>query len=194
MTSDIREQLSALIDGELDSAQTRFLLKRIDREPALAAQWSRLQLASRCLRREGAGLAPPDFAQRVVARIELESDSRRMPAWLRPAMGFAVAAGVAALALFVSLPSPQSTTTNVAATPTLSQDTGLRPSDLVAPLNVQRASSVDDFVLSRAPLDPVIEDYLLRHGTASADRSSVGYVPYVYVVATPPSPSPPAQP
>ena len=65
-----------------------------------------------------------------------------MPNWLRPAMGFALAAGVAAFALFVSLPTQQSVAPDVAATPTLSQDTGLRASDLVAPLDVQRASDL----------------------------------------------------
>jgi sigma-E factor negative regulatory protein RseA len=194
MTPELREQLSALIDGELDSAQARFLLKRIDREPALAAQWSRMQLASQCLRRQTALLAPEGFAERVAASIAEESAARGMPAWLRPAMGFALAAGVAALALFVSLPTQEPVTPGLAAAPTLPQDTGLRASDLVAPLDVQRASSVDDFALSPARLDPVIEDYLLRHGAASADRSSVGYMPYVYVVATPPSVAPPAQP
>ena len=193
MTSEIREQLSALIDGELDSAQTRFLLKRIDREPALAEQWSRMQLASQCLRRQTALLASEDFAAKVAASIAQAPAERGMPNWLRPAMGFALAAGVAAFALFVSLPTQQSVAPDVAATPTLSQDTGLRASDLVAPLDVQRASSVDDFALTSAPLDPVLEDYLLRHGAASADRSSIGYVPYVYVVATPPA-APAAQP
>ena len=69
MSQDVREQLSALMDGELDRDSTRFLLRRLDADPALKSQWERMQLARAALRRPTALAAPAGFADRVIAEI-----------------------------------------------------------------------------------------------------------------------------
>ena len=65
-----REQLSALMDGALPEDQTRFLLRRLQHDAELAANWERWRIAGDAMR----GIAPTqhlpvDFAQRVAASL-----------------------------------------------------------------------------------------------------------------------------
>lgn len=107
MNQNIRENLSAGIDGELSKEQLRFLLRQIDHDPKLKQVWTRYQLAGDGLRRELPTMATPDFAARVMLAIERESlpvgTSRRH--WLHWSAGGAIAASVAAAALMISQPT-----------------------------------------------------------------------------------------
>lgn len=64
-----REQLSALLDGALDTDQSRFLLRRLQHDGELAGSLSRWQLAGDVLRGQIEAPAPVGFAQAVAARI-----------------------------------------------------------------------------------------------------------------------------
>ena len=44
--ANTREQLSALMDGDLSRDETRFLLRRLDADTDLARSWSHYQIAS----------------------------------------------------------------------------------------------------------------------------------------------------
>ncbi|MDO5610473.1 MAG: RseA family anti-sigma factor [Pseudomonadota bacterium] len=68
-----REQLSALIDGELDAEQARFLLRRLQHDGELAGDLERWQLAADALRGQAPALASPGFAERVAAAIGEEA-------------------------------------------------------------------------------------------------------------------------
>ena len=63
MSNEIREQLSALMDGELPRDQVRFLLRRVDTDDQLASTWMRYQLASSVLRRTAVLPLRADFAE-----------------------------------------------------------------------------------------------------------------------------------
>jgi hypothetical protein len=182
----LREQLSALADGELGADETRFLLRRIDADPALAAAWQRTHLVRACLRRERGVLPDPGFADAVAARIRAEAAPVALGGWRRTALGGAIAAGVAALALFAIAPqSPQAP----AGGPVLAEVAPLSTADLAvrAPASeMQRASDRTWAPLPvAAPFDPRLESYFLRHGGAAAGAPRGGFVPYVNVVATP---------
>ncbi|MCE3001423.1 MAG: sigma-E factor negative regulatory protein [Xanthomonadaceae bacterium] len=182
----LREQLSALADGELAPDQARFLLRRIDAEPALAAEWQRLHLARACLRRERIALPDVGFADAVAARIRAEAAPAALGGWRRTALGGAIAAGMAALALFAVAPR-----TDVAPTaaPVLAEVAPLDTRDLAlraAPGELQRASDRTWSPLPvAAPFDLRVESYFLRHGGAATAAPRGGFVPYVNVVATP---------
>ena len=90
-TSDLTlaEQLSALMDGELPEAQARFLRRRLEHDAELRAAWSRMQLASSCLK--GHRVRPMALD---CAAIHAGEGARR-----RPLLGWAVAASVAVLAV-----------------------------------------------------------------------------------------------
>lgn len=182
----IREQLSALADGELGSDQTRFLLRRLDAEPGLAAAWQRTHLVRACLRRERGLMPDPGFADAVAARIRAEAAPVALGGWRRTVLGGAIAAGVAALALFAIAPqAPQAPATS----PVLVDVAPLSTADLAlrAPASqMQRASDRSWAPLPvAAPFDPRLESYFLRHGGAAAGAPRGGFVPYVNVVATP---------
>jgi len=107
-----REDLSALMDGELAAEPTRFLLRRLDHDPELGATWSRWHLIRACLASDPARLHGPalgnDFASRVAVAIQVEAVPRvRQRHWARYMGGGAIAAGVAVAALMLNTPNPR---------------------------------------------------------------------------------------
>jgi negative regulator of sigma E activity len=103
MTDPIHEQLSAFCDGELSAAETELLLKRAERDPDLKARLERYVLAGEALRATAVQTRPSrDFSARIAASIDRESvpgRARHVAQWLKPVVGGAIAAGVAAVAL-----------------------------------------------------------------------------------------------
>ena len=103
-----RQQLSALMDGDLAPDEARFLLRRLRHDGELNAQWERWQLLADVLRGQATAPAPAGFAERVGAAIAAEpaiagsaasaSTERSRGALVR--WGGALAASVAVVALF----------------------------------------------------------------------------------------------
>jgi sigma-E factor negative regulatory protein RseA len=105
MSDEIREQLSALMDGELPRDQVRFLLRRIDGDAQLVQTWERYQLASNVLGRRAATLPlREDFAQILMQRLDTGSTGIGLRV-LRWAGGGAIAAAVAVFALVSTRPA-----------------------------------------------------------------------------------------
>ncbi len=111
MDPSSREDLSALMDGELDAEPTRFLLRRLDHDPELGATWSRWHLIRACMASDSARMTAPghdtDFASRIAAALV---DERAQPQprrhWAQYVGGGALAAGVAVVALMFNAPNP----------------------------------------------------------------------------------------
>lgn len=108
-----REDLSALMDGELAAEPTRFLLRRLDHDPELGALWSRWHLIRACLAADESRL-PADrldsgFTARVAAAVAAEAtpSRARQRHWARYVGGGAIAAGVAVAALMINVPRTQ---------------------------------------------------------------------------------------
>ncbi len=107
MSEQIREQVSAFLDGELPNSETELLLKRLTRDGELRESFGRYALIGEAVR--GAtrgGLITRGFAGRVNLAIDGELipangpvAQARGPRWWRPFAGAAVAAGVAAVAV-----------------------------------------------------------------------------------------------
>lgn len=102
-----REQLSALVDGELGADEARFLLRRMEHDPELGGCQERWQLLGDVMRGQASLLAPAGFSAAVAAAISAEpapqTDARRQvrrSGW-RAWGGGALAASVAAVALFL---------------------------------------------------------------------------------------------
>jgi anti-sigma factor RsiW len=107
-----REDLSALMDGELAAEPTRFLLRRLDHDPELSATWSRWHLIRACLTSDSARMSAPnrdnDFAAQVAAALQVETAPQVRPRhWVRYMGGGAIAAGVAVAALMLNAPGPR---------------------------------------------------------------------------------------
>jgi sigma-E factor negative regulatory protein RseA len=111
MTDQIREQISALLDGELASGEISLLVRRMERDAELRRAFGNYVLAGESLRAPGGLTASPGFAARVSAALEADGAAvaalpvaaKHAPRrWMRPLAGAAVAAGAAlAAVLFV---------------------------------------------------------------------------------------------
>lgn len=124
LNRDVREDLSAGIDGELSKEQLRFLLRRIDHDAPLQQAWVRYNLARDGLRRQLPPLATSGFAARVMQAIEQESMpvvTNRRHHWLRWSAGGAIAASVAAAALMITQPTGDPERNAIAALPAQQQ-------------------------------------------------------------------------
>lgn len=133
MKDALNEQLSACLDGELPAAELDLLLKRVGKEAELRAAIGRYSLIGEAMRAERPAVASRDFASKVMAAVAQEAPmqapavtpiperpataaaSKSSPAPVRPAatryvrpfVGMAIAAGVAAVAVFVMQPISQ---------------------------------------------------------------------------------------
>lgn len=103
-----REQLSALLDGELGADEARFLLRRMEHDPELAGCQERWQLMGDVMRGQAPALAPAGFSAAVAAAIAAEPVPQAEPrrqvrrgGWRAWGGGAALAASVAAVALFM---------------------------------------------------------------------------------------------
>ncbi|HRO63335.1 sigma-E factor negative regulatory protein [Thermomonas sp.] len=110
-----REQLSALMDGALPEDQTRFLLRRLQHDAALAGCWGRWRTAADAMRGIAPGRClPADFASRVAIAIQEDAPldaaaraSARASQRRRWGGGAALAAALATLAI-LGLPTGES--------------------------------------------------------------------------------------
>ena len=106
MSEQIREQVSAFLDGELPNSETELLLKRLTRDQELRESFGRYALIGESLRGGTHARLSQGFPGRVNRAIDGEpliADAvtvrGRATVWWRPFAGAAVAAGVAAIAV-----------------------------------------------------------------------------------------------
>lgn len=110
MTDRIREQMSALLDGELPQDEVGLLVRRLERDAALRQAFGHYVLAGEVLRSPGGPLASAGFAAAVSAAIDeapAPADRVRPDAhaegrwWSKPAFATAVAATAAIFAVLI---------------------------------------------------------------------------------------------
>ena len=120
-TETRRQELSALMDGELSHDRAQFALRGLAEDEAVARQWSRLHLLRHYLREAEVQPVPVNFLAAVRARLDADDDqalpaesesaawsvapaaaagNRFWSGWPQRFAGLAVAASVTMLALF----------------------------------------------------------------------------------------------
>jgi sigma-E factor negative regulatory protein RseA len=138
MTDQIREQVSAMLDGELPQGEIGLLVRRMERNPELRRAFASYSLIGEMLRAPGGPTAQPLFAARVAQAIEGSAgnavpvaaavSAASAPAsavWRRPAFASAIAAGFVLAAFVLARPYLQQETAMVASTAAVA--TGVRP-------------------------------------------------------------------
>jgi hypothetical protein len=211
MSDLLNEQLSALLDGELPPEQTALLLRRIEREPELAARLARFRICGEVLR--GERVQPrPDFALRVSAAIAAEPEPQpgsapaaptrragRVPGWLKSATGLAVAASVGMLAVLVlqrtapgvlPLAADGSTSAVLASSPRVDQQLGT-VARIPAPLLTPPGSDEPRSYVTPAPKGGLEEirgatlaNYVVAHSSVSGPMG--GHNVLIHLLADPP--------
>jgi sigma-E factor negative regulatory protein RseA len=115
MTDQIREQLSALLDGELPRDEIGLLVRRLDRNPELRRTFGSYALIGETLRAPGGRIASAGFAAGVVATLGGADTAvavhdvtpvvgQRVAFWKRPVVRTALAASAAATAVLLMRP------------------------------------------------------------------------------------------
>jgi len=91
-------ELMRLLHGGLSPDRERELRARLEREPELAAAWTRLQRTWSGLELPPPAPVPPGFAQRVAARAQEQAGGTSWstaPGWVRAAATAALVTGIA---------------------------------------------------------------------------------------------------
>ena len=177
MSEDIREQLSALMDGELGSDERAFLLRRLEHDAELRSLWTRMHLMRDVMTHRPGG-APLNLADRVMGAIAAEDARPAQPApqrtraW-RPFAGIAVAASVALAAVLALSPQSQMDSAPAIAERAPAPRSAL-PAGVPGPIapslqglgdGVQPVAGERSFVLPSMPTPISAEQMLLmRHG------------------------------
>lgn len=114
MSEALNEQLSALVDNELDSSELPLLLRQLEGSEELTGRLERYYLMRDAMRRELPSVGAVDVAGRVAVELASEpahSSARRTRRGhaLKPAAGLAIAASVAVLAVSLWPAGPATT-------------------------------------------------------------------------------------
>ncbi|MBI5462334.1 MAG: sigma-E factor negative regulatory protein [Gammaproteobacteria bacterium] len=195
MSEQIREQISALLDGELPAAEQPLLLERLARDPALRAHWSTYQLIGDSLRKALPARIDLNLAERVRNEIDalpaqhagLSSAARRA---LKPLAGLAVAASVAVVVVLAvqQVRTPAPGVVQMAANPPVSGVSGV--SGVPGTSGVPRAYVQVQDTRGAVPRGDVpspqvgkrLNEYLVNHSEYAASGGMPGMQPYVRIV------------
>jgi hypothetical protein len=161
----ILEDLSSLVDNELDAGRSRFLVQRLENDQELADRWERYHLAGDCLRRRDLLLAANDLGDRVARALAQEPAPGRPSTGLvnRWTGGIALAASVAlAVSLVFTAPTPEA------------------PVGPVATVGSERPVDAAASVIS----DAEFEAYMIRHNNALRQNGLEGFAPFVDLVTS----------
>ncbi len=174
MTDEIREQVSALVDDELDDLERPLLLGRLQRDAGLRACLGRYQLIGEVMRGGHAQVAGLGIAARVQAELDGEPVSTPPPQvaarlW-KPLAGLAIAASVALVAVL----SVQRVHAPQQATPALASSQA--PDGAFVRVDDGRWNRIEPAVEQR------MNRYLVNHNEYAASRSMPGVMPYVRIV------------
>jgi len=174
MSDEIREQLSALVDDELDEVERPLLLGRLQRDAGLRDCLGRYQLIGEVLRGGAASTATLGVADSVRRALQDEDSPRaaprRRPGWLKPVAGFAVAASVALVAVL------SVTSLRDAGDDTVQQ--------LASNAGLSAVTRVQDGQWDRIEtgIDRRLAGYLVNHNEYAANRGMQAVMPYVRIV------------
>ena len=165
----MKENISALLDGETNGLEHERTLRALGSDPALCATWQRYHLAGTAIRRELEVMAGPGCSARIQELLRDEAPLRMgRGAFLRSRQavklgaGAAIAAAVAAVAILNLGPTLVPTATPLAKRPA--------------------ASTLADARQARPEQRNALNPYLMQHGEFTPAAGMNGMLSYVRVV------------
>ena len=164
----MKENISALLDGEGSDLERERALRARGSDPALRGAWERYHLASAAIRRELDVVVSPGLAERIHLRLQHETrhDERRRrfaPRALKYTAGLAIAASVAAVAI-LNLP------------PLVS------PSAVPVARHATGKNTVADARQTPPEQQSALNPYLVQHGEFTPAAGMNGLLSYVRVI------------
>lgn len=196
MSEQLRESVSALMDGEANELELRRVLAHEDKQ-LIDGLWSDYHRTQSVVKGDFDGFSSMDIAGRVSAALETESaysetSSTSKTAWFKPLSGIAVAASVAFMVVFgVRQIQPQSGVVSVDA-PTLAATMSGRaypaqsssgangPMAVSAGLGTQQQGPGQEAEAARLA-EKQLDKYILRHTETLALQGGQGVLPFARV-------------
>ncbi|MBF8268963.1 MAG: anti sigma-E protein, RseA [Gammaproteobacteria bacterium] len=189
MNDELKQKLSSLMDGEIDNHADPAISKLMTSE-SLRKTWWRYHLIADALN----GILPEyldrDLADKIAREIAKEPtplSSHRFVAsrLLRPAAGFAIAASVAAIAIFGiqqnSVRTPESPPVQIADTKPPQFNANF--SRYTFPVSTNAVSSTIENAGDVEP-NPRMNSYLVNYNELRTSQTGVqGIIPYVRIIA-----------
>ena len=176
MKDSLNEQISALVDDELDATEQALLLRQLSRDEALRRQFARYQLVSDALKDSLPDRVDPEFHVRVQTALQDEAPlhataaTRQLMRLYKPVAGLAIAASIAVVAV-LSLQSVRQT----------SPDTTPVVASAPAPADYIRAEGQPPVTRSASSTHD-LDAYLVNHNEFAANRGMRGILPYMHIV------------
>jgi sigma-E factor negative regulatory protein RseA len=182
MNEGIKEQLSALVDNELDELEEHRVLAALKGDPTLRNIWERYHLVRAALHQDLEVVVARDLAERVAQRIAAEPSAAA--AFQRHHINrligtLAIAASVAAVAIvgvqWLQQPTPMPILKNLATN---------TPASTTAPVPVQVSLSGNARWDTKNPdAENALNAYLVEHGEFASTAGIGGMMPYVRAVS-----------
>jgi sigma-E factor negative regulatory protein RseA len=168
----MREEISALLDGEGNDLDRERTLRALGNDPGLREAWERYHLTSAAIRRELEVMVSPGLADRIQERLRHETPDSTMhrPLSLRIlklTAGLAIAASVAAVAILNLPPLVSPAITPVARN---------------APAPAAGKSTVADARQTPPEQQSALSPYLVQHGEFTPAAGMNGMLSYVRVI------------
>ena len=145
MSDKSKEQISNLMDGELEINASKFLLKRMAADKTLSKTWNSYHLIKSCLQKEAQEPLIVDVASNVINQLANNSqvvnnasvpEIAHVNRWLKPLIGVGIAASVAFMSVFM-LQSQQGNGLDIDGThATIAQNNSVKPLKTTISANV----------------------------------------------------------
>jgi len=185
MTELIKEQISAIIDGEMESKSCGTSIKSEE----FKQTWIRYHLISDCFHNRIPEHHDLSLSQKISESIQLEPTilaptPKTFVKYAKPLAGIAVAASVAAMAIFgiQQIQSPQQILTTQPA-PLAQVQLPQAPMEYGVPLQLPELGEARP-VQVQMQSDMRINRYLLNHNEYRTSMGVGGVTPHVHMVAT----------
>jgi sigma-E factor negative regulatory protein RseA len=176
----LNEQLSALVDDELEEAEQDLLTRQVARDSELGQRLLRYQLISDAMQNHLPEQVDPGFSRRVHDALRYEPAGLgnpiargRLAGLLRPVAGLAVAASVAVVAVTALQHNRQEPASPPAMATAPADNTYIRAQDGALAVATRPGPKA-----VRNKLDI----YLVNHNEYAASRGMQGMLPYVRIV------------
>jgi sigma-E factor negative regulatory protein RseA len=165
MAEKIYEQVSALMDDECALEEINLALRRLERDEALQERWQRYHLISDVIKSSAPAVIDADFCARMRSALDSEPALTAVrgdtaPAWRKPAIGFALAASVAAVTVL-----------------TQRSEIDVNPAAPVA--GVGDGVQIADGITATDAGENRLNAYLVNHNSFASMSSVYGVMPYV---------------
>jgi len=210
MNISIKEQISALMDGELSDSETHHLISTLQHDPELKKVWGSYHLIRAAIHNDLPDKLEQDVARNVInalaseptvlapRAVALESKLRTMTPAFRQIAGLAIAASVTAVAILSVQTLPQDPLTgstqmaSIAQTP---QTFGLINNEFAQTPDIETVASTAPVVpfliensenqrwdLGEPAFQTKLNNYLNNHNQYSAPAEMQGVLPYARLV------------